>query len=77
MFNIDRHLRPRGRSGIWHDPGNAAPLPLLAALAWRIAAAVSFLSHSGLLAATLVRMAPSFGMDKRLLDAPERRPGSR
>jgi len=42
---------------------------LLAALAWRIAAAVSVLLLSGLLAATLVRMAPGFGMDERLLDA--------
>ena len=43
--------------------------PLLAALAWRIAAAVSVLLLSGLLAATLVRVAPGFGMDERLLDA--------
>jgi histone H3/H4 len=35
----------------------------------RIVVAVAVLAISGLLAATLVRMAPGFGMDERMLDA--------
>jgi len=42
---------------------------LVSALAWRLAAAVSVLLLSGFFAATLVRWAPGFGMDERLLDA--------
>jgi peptide/nickel transport system permease protein len=38
-------------------------------LAWRLAVWMGVLLLSGLLAATLVRLAPGFGMDERLLDA--------
>jgi len=42
---------------------------MFARFAKRAAAAVGVLAASGFLAATLVRMAPGFGMDERLLDA--------
>lgn len=42
---------------------------LLRGLTMRIVVAVAVLAISGLLAATLVRMAPGFGMDERMLDA--------
>src|ERR1051326_7477941 len=42
---------------------------LLPTLAGRAALALGVLLVSGLLAATLVRTAPGFGMDERLLDA--------
>ena len=42
---------------------------LFRTLTARIAVALAVLLISGLLAATLVRMAPGFGMDERMLDA--------
>ncbi len=42
---------------------------LLRGLAARVAVALAVLVICGLLAATLVRMAPGFGMDERMLDA--------
>jgi peptide/nickel transport system permease protein len=42
---------------------------LLRALSARVAVAAAVLLICGLLAATLVRMAPGFGMDERMLDA--------
>jgi hypothetical protein len=41
---------------------------LFRSLTSRIAVALAVLLISGLLAATLVRMAPGFGMDERMLD---------
>src|ERR1035438_10092954 len=51
--------------GIW--PATAR-CRLLRGLTARVAVALAVLLICGLLAATLVRMAPGFGMDERMLD---------
>src|ERR1017187_8398653 len=56
----------KAMKGIW--PAAARCSRLLRDLTARVAVAVAVLLICGLLAATLVRMAPGFGMDERMLD---------